>query len=65
MKIDIKVTEVLSRIVSVEANSIEEAIEFVEKMYNKEEIVLDYSDFDGNATIDEYQVDNLNSEKEN
>jgi hypothetical protein len=33
-------------------------------MYNREEIVLDYSDFDGNVTIDEYRVDYSSSEKE-
>jgi hypothetical protein len=38
MKIDIKVTEVLSRIVSVEAKSVEEAIKLVEEMYNKERL---------------------------
>ncbi|SMP88826.1 DpnD/PcfM-like protein [Epsilonproteobacteria bacterium SCGC AD-311-C15] len=64
MKIDIKITEILSRIVSVDAKSIDEAIEHVKEMYNREEIVLDYSDFDGNVTIDEYRVDYSSSEKE-
>jgi hypothetical protein len=41
----IEVQEFLSRIVEVEANSSEEAIHKVFKMYREEEIVLDYSDY--------------------
>lgn len=39
----IEIQELLSRIVEVEANSIEEAISKVREMYRKEEIVLDSS----------------------
>lgn len=42
---DIEVKEILTRVVSVEANNIEEAIDNVVDMYNREEIVLDYDDF--------------------
>ena len=52
MKIDIKVTEVLSRIITVEADTIDEAIYNVEDMYRKEEIILDYSDFNENVIIE-------------
>lgn len=41
----IEIRETLVREIEVEANNAEEAREIVEKMYSKEEIVLDYSDF--------------------
>lgn len=41
----IEIRETLVREIEVEANNVEEAKEIVEKMYSKEEIVLDYSDF--------------------
>ncbi len=52
MKYKIKVQETLERIVEVEASSIDEARDKVEKMYNNEEIVLDYSDFVGKEMFD-------------
>jgi hypothetical protein len=42
----IKVTEVSSKVVSLRAKSLEDAITQVENSYRDEEIVLDYSDFD-------------------
>lgn len=59
MKIDIKITEILSRVVSVEANSLDEAISKVEDMYKNEEIVLDYNDFDGNLTIKQEKLNKM------
>lgn len=44
---NLKITETLSQIVKVEANSYAEAIEKLEKMYRDEEIVLDHSDYEG------------------
>ncbi len=44
-KYDIGIEEVLRRVVSVEANSIDEAIEKVSYQYDNEEIVLDSSNF--------------------
>jgi len=41
------VREVLERIVSVEAESAEQAEAIVSQQYHNEEIVLDYSDFNG------------------
>jgi hypothetical protein len=41
----VEVFESLARVVEIEANSPEEATEKVKKLYEKEEIVLDYSDF--------------------
>ena len=44
-KYDIEVEEVLRRVVHVEANNIDEAIDKVEEQYKNEEIVLDSSDY--------------------
>ncbi len=63
MQIDIKVTEVLSRIVTVDTLSVEEAVDMVENMYKNEDIVLDYDDFDGNVHI-EQEENNSNSKKD-
>ncbi|WP_419771379.1 MAG: DpnD/PcfM family protein [Candidatus Marinarcus sp.] len=63
MKIDIKITETLSRIVSVKADSVDEAINKVKDKYNNEKIILDYSDFDGNVIFEE-NIDNLDSKKD-
>ena len=52
MKININVIETLSRKVTIESDTIDNAISIVEEMYHKEEIVLDYSDFHGNLTIE-------------
>jgi hypothetical protein len=53
MQIDVKISELLTRTNTVEAMSVDEAISYVEEIYNKEEIVLDYSDFDGKTIIEE------------
>lgn len=52
MKIDIEVKEMLSRVVAVDAETVDEAISKVEDMYFREEIVLDYADFDGKVKIE-------------
>ncbi|KIM06793.1 MAG: hypothetical protein KU38_11885 [Sulfurovum sp. FS08-3] len=62
MQINIKVTEVLSRNIKVDATSINEAIDIVENMYKKEEIVLDYTDF--NNVLIEKKEENFNSKKD-
>lgn len=41
----IEVKETLSRIIEIEAKSIEEALLKVEEMYKNEEIILDSNDF--------------------
>lgn len=51
--IDITITETLSRTISIDAVSVDEAIDCVKEMYRKEEIILDYSDFDGDTVIEE------------
>jgi len=52
MKFKAKITEVLSRVIVVEADSKEEALNKVSDMYNSEEIVLDYSDFNDDVKIE-------------
>jgi len=52
MKIEIEVAELLSRVVTVEANNIDDAVSIVQNMYRDENIVLDYSDFDGTVSIE-------------
>ncbi|PHS34546.1 MAG: hypothetical protein COA92_01230 [Sulfurovum sp.] len=46
MQVNIEVKEILTRVISVD-----EAISEVEDMYFREEVVLDYTDFDGNVKI--------------
>lgn len=41
----IEITELLQRIVEVEADCIENALEIVEQKYKAEEIILDNTDF--------------------
>lgn len=57
MQIDIKITELLSKIVTVDANSIDEAKVIVEDMYKNEEIVLDYNDFNQDVIIEKEESD--------
>jgi len=63
MKIDIKVIEILSRIVTVDSLSVEDALHTVENMYKNEEIVLDEGDFNDSVII-EKKEDNFNSKKD-
>lgn len=51
MKINIEIKEILTRVISVDAKTVDEAISKVEDMYFREEVVLDYTDFDGNVEI--------------
>ena len=46
-KYNIQITEYLQRIITVEAESKEDAIAMVEREYDLAHIVLDYSDFTG------------------
>ena len=57
-KYSIEVSEVLSRIVEVEATDEEDAIERVRQMYRKCEIVLDDSDY----ILTEFSVNDEKSE---
>lgn len=44
-KYDFNIIETLARVVTIEAETLEEAEEKIRDMYNNEEIVLDSSDF--------------------
>ncbi len=44
-KYDIEIEEILRRVISIDANNIDEAIDKVREKYNNEEIVLDSSDY--------------------
>ena len=44
-KFNIEIQEVLKRTIEIEADSLCEATEIAEEMYNNEEIVLDADDF--------------------
>ena len=48
MKIyEIEIEELLQKVVQVEADSLDEAIDKVEEGYRKDQYVLDYNDFKG------------------
>lgn len=52
MKFFVQIEEVLNRTVSIEAQDEDEAVAKIEKLYNESEIVLDYSDFCGEPSIE-------------
>ncbi len=54
MQYDIEISERLSRVLHIDASSLDEAIETAERMYQNEDIVLDWADFDGNVNIVEF-----------
>lgn len=53
-KIKVEFKEVLSRVVEIEADTEEEALEKANEMYDSEEVVLDPEDFEGHE-IEIYQ----------
>lgn len=48
----VRVTERLSRLVTVDVLDAEDAIDMVQQQYDDEEIVLDSSDYDGNVRFE-------------
>lgn len=52
MRYFVQIEEILSRTVSVEAQDEDEAVSKIEKLYKESEIVLDYSDFCGEPSIE-------------
>ena len=63
MQIDIRITEILSRVVTIDSLSIESAITIVEDKYKNEEIVLDYSDCSDDVLIEKKET-NFSSKKD-
>lgn len=52
MKYDVAIEEILSRVIEVEAKSLEDAYYKAEAMYYDEEVVLDFNDFaDANIEV--------------
>ena len=51
MLYDVRITEILERIVPIEASNPDEAEAIAKQMYNDEEIVLDYSDMNSSEII--------------
>lgn len=44
---NIEIEETLQKVVKIEANSLEEAIQIADERYSNEEYVLDYQDYKG------------------
>jgi hypothetical protein len=63
MQVDIKITEILSKVITINSLSVEDAIITVEDMYKNEEIVLDYSNFNDDVLI-EKKEENFSSRKD-
>ena len=63
MQVDIKITEILSKVITINSLSVEDAIITVEDMYKNEEIVLDYSNFNDDVLI-EKKEENFISRKD-
>lgn len=57
----IEIKEILSELVKVEADSIEEALSKIEEKYYSGKIVLDYSSFD---CVDSSEISDLENHKE-
>lgn len=63
MQYNIEISERLSRVVDINASSLEEAIEIAEQKYKSEEIVLDWADFHDDVVIGEFNP-NIQNEKD-
>lgn len=61
MQYEIEISERLSRVLSIDASSLDEAIKIAEQKYQKEDIVLDWADFDENVNIVEFIGSKLRS----
>ncbi len=44
---EIEIEEVLQKVVKIEANSLDEAIDIAKEKYSNEEYILDYEDYKG------------------
>lgn len=51
MLYDVRIQEILERIICIKADDMEEAKCIAEEMYKNQDIVLDYSDFTGRPQI--------------
>lgn len=60
---EIEIQELLQKVVKVEANSLEEAIDIVQNKYSNQEIILDYEDYKG-VEFKEYKDNVLDKKKQ-
>lgn len=64
MQYNIEISERLSRVLNIDASSLDEAIKIAEQKYHDEEIVLDWTDFHDNVVIKEFRENLLNEKDE-
>ena len=60
---EIEIEETLRKVVKINANSLEEAIDIAREKYSNEEFVLDYQDYK-NTVFREYRNEVLKEKKE-
>ena len=60
---EIEIEETLRKVVKINANSLEEAIDIARETYSNEEFVLDYQDYK-NTVFREYRNEVLKEKKE-
>lgn len=60
---EIEIEETLRKVVKINANSLEEAIDIAREKYSNEEFVLDYQDYK-NTDFKEYRNEVLKEKKE-
>lgn len=63
MHFNIEIREILSRVITVEADSLDDAIDIVNLQYKSSEIVLDWADFHNSVAISEFNP-NIQNEKD-
>jgi hypothetical protein len=63
MEVEVRITEILSRVIKIDTFSKDDAVNQVKRMYKNEDIVLDYTDFIGYPHIEEKE-DNFLSRKD-
>lgn len=62
-KYQIEIDEISQKVVEIEANSLDEAIDIVQNKYSNQEIILDYQDYKG-VEFREYKDEVLNKKKQ-
>lgn len=60
---DIEIEELLQKVVKIEANSLEEAIDIAQNRYSNQEYVLDYEDYKG-TEFREYKDEVIKEKKQ-
>ncbi len=62
-KYQIEIEEILQKVVEIEANSLEDAIDIVQNKYSNQNIILDYEDYKG-VEFREYKDEVLDKKKQ-